>query len=243
MKFLARKHCMTVWLPVLGSTLAMMSVPTFAASISLKQADVSGVVATIVPDAGDMNLPANIWIGAVYNGTLFMRGTAYSAWSQHGEGALPIAQQVGSMPSSLEVMVANFDVSNLSGLDIYVGYGSTEGDLAKNGHLAKIYTVPAMSGTASFAGSYTGSYSGDDSGSVALGVDSAGRITVSIPGPGTGTITNTGSASFASGGGALGTVSCSFTGTFLSSGSASGSWACTDSSDGSRTSGNWTAWR
>ncbi|MBZ0092389.1 MAG: hypothetical protein K8F27_09240 [Sulfuricellaceae bacterium] len=225
-------------------------------SVGLKLADNWGVTAQITPASEDVGQPSNIWVGALVNGVLFMRGGSTQSWSPYTGGALPVAQRSAALPAALEVTVADYDLSAFPGLDIYVGYGNSEGDLGKSGHLAKIYTVPGSapvtpvsvpatpeSTASSYAGSYAGSYSGDDAGTVDFSVDSGGKISVSSPASGSGSISNSGAASLATGGGSASTISCSFTGSFSSSGSASGSWTCTDSSDGSTTRGAWSAYR
>lgn len=245
-----RYSCLALALALAG-TVATAS----AGIITLTQAGSSGVTATIMPDPAEIGQPAQIWLGAVRDGSVFLRGNGMRAWSQYSSGALPVAQESAALPSSLQITVIDLDLSAYPGLAIYVGYGSSEADLGKSNHLTKIYSVPATatpsptptpttpapSGTSVYAGSYGGSYSGDDAGTVSYTVDSSGKITVTVPGPGAGTLASSGSASFATGGGGVSTISCSFSGTFYTSGSASGSWRCTDSEDGSISTGSWSA--
>jgi hypothetical protein len=77
-----------------------------------------------------------------------------------------------------------------------------------------------------FDGTYTGSYTGADKGAVRFTV-SGGVIAITSPGRGTGSISQSGSASIA-GSGADGNSTYSFSGTFSISGgkaSASGTWS------------------
>jgi hypothetical protein len=111
-----------------------------AASITLDQAGAGGVSAIITPDPGEIGQPCKIWMGGVLNGTLYLRNGP-STWVQYGGGPLPVAQTCAALPSSLQVSIINIDVSSVPGLDVYVGYGSTEADLSLSGHLAKVYTT------------------------------------------------------------------------------------------------------
>jgi hypothetical protein len=111
-----------------------------AASITLDQAGAGGVSAIITPDPGEIGQPCKIWMGGVLNGTLYLRNGP-STWVQYAGGPLPVAQTCATLPSSLQVSIVDFDISSLIGLDVYVGYGSTEADLSLSGHLAKVYTT------------------------------------------------------------------------------------------------------
>lgn len=111
-----------------------------AASVVLGQAGAGGVSVIISPDPEELGRPANIWMGAVLNGTLYLRNGPTN-WAEYRGGPLPIALTSAVLPSSLQVSIANFDISSLPGLDVYVGYGSTEPDLSRSGHLAKVYTT------------------------------------------------------------------------------------------------------
>ncbi len=112
-----------------------------AASVTLGQAGPGGVSAIITPDSGESGQPAKIWMGVVWNGALYLRNGPTN-WAQYQGGPLPIALTSAALPSSLQVSIVNIDISSLPGLDVYVGYGSTEADLSLSGHLAKVYTVP-----------------------------------------------------------------------------------------------------
>src|SRR5450759_5137761 len=116
-----------------------------AASVVLGQAGPGGVSAIISPDIGEIGRPANIWMGGVLNGTLYLRNGP-STWAEYRGGPLPIALTSAALPSTLQVSIVNIDISSLPGLDVYVGYGSTEADLSLSGHLAKVYTVPGTPG-------------------------------------------------------------------------------------------------
>ncbi len=112
-----------------------------SSSVVLGSAGVSGVSAIISPGSDFIGRPANIWMGGVLNGRIYLRDGP-SNWVEYQGGPYPVALTSAALPSSLSVSVVDFDISSLPGLDVYVGFGSTEADLSRSGHLAKVYTVP-----------------------------------------------------------------------------------------------------
>lgn len=126
--------------------LLLAAFSTHAATITLGQASSSGLTAVVTPDANESG-NAGIYIAAVYAGNVYFRGAKTNDWSAYGGGSYPVAISASLAGSPLTVTVADFDLSPLPGLDMYVGYGVTAADLAKPGHLAKIYTVPASKPT------------------------------------------------------------------------------------------------
>lgn len=116
-----------------------------AAVITLDTVSGSSATATLSPDPGDVGKPADIWMGAVYQGTLYIRDG--STWVRHAGGPLPVAIRGQTLAAATPVtVVEQIDFSGLPGLDIYVGYGTSEQDmLTSPGKMAKIYTVPAIS--------------------------------------------------------------------------------------------------
>jgi len=158
------------------------STPAGAASVVLGQAGPSGVSAIISPDPGEIGLPANIWMGGVLNGTLYLRdGPSPTNWAVYRGGPFPIALTSAALPSSLQVSIVNIDISSLSGLDVYVGYGSTEADLSRSGHLAKVYTTiptPVATPVGVATGSATSATIGAAGGTVSA---PDGKIALTIP--------------------------------------------------------------
>jgi hypothetical protein len=151
-----------------------------AASTTLGQAGPGGVSAIISPDPGEIGRPANIWMGGVLNGILFLR-SGPTNWVVYQGGTLPIALTSAALPSSLQVSIVNFDVSSVPGLDVYVGYGSTEADLSRSGHLAKVYTTvltPAATAVGVASGSAASATIGAAGGSVST---PDGKIALTIP--------------------------------------------------------------
>lgn len=120
---------------------AAASVPLQAASIRLASSSSSSITATIMPDAADVGTAANIWMGASYQGQWYLRDGL--EWRLFNDGPLPIAITGQVLSSTTEVqVVSNLDISSLSGLEIYVGYGRDESDMRSSpGKLARIYTV------------------------------------------------------------------------------------------------------
>jgi len=151
-----------------------------AASVTLGQAGPGGVSAIITPDPGEIGRPANIWIGAVWNGTLYVRDGP-TTWVEYRGGLFPIALTSAALPSSLQVSIVNFDISSLQRLDVYVGYGSTEADLSLSGHLAKVYPpvpTPVATAVGVPTGSATSATIGAAGGSVSM---PDGKIALTIP--------------------------------------------------------------
>ena len=100
------------------------------------------VSAIITPSPPDVGSTAKVWMGAIYNGTLYLRNG--TSWLPYTGGAYPMAIQAQSLTAKTLVNVAEgVDVSHLPGLQIYVGFGSNQQDmLTTPGKLALIYTVP-----------------------------------------------------------------------------------------------------
>jgi hypothetical protein len=132
--------------PLAAAFLLAASFAAQAASIALGQASSSGLTAVITPDANESG-SAGIYIAAVYGNNVYFRGSSSKDWRAYTGAGYPVAATVALSGSPLTVTVADFDLSPLPGLDMYVGYGLTVADLAKSGHLAKIYTVPASKPT------------------------------------------------------------------------------------------------
>lgn len=109
-------------------------------------------------------------------------------------------------------------------------------------------TAPPGEGVSQFNGSYIGEFSGtfgggDVKGPVGFSV-SEGRITVTAPGSGSGSVNNSGAATFTGHLNLGGEVGCSFDGNFRVQGgsaAASGTWTC--AGGGATGSGSWSASR
>jgi len=142
-------------LPRLTAALLMLgATASQGADLTLATADSRGVTASITPAAGESGI-VNIYMAAVYNGTTFFRGPTTTAWSAYTSGDFPIAASVSLTGAPLTLTIADFDLSALPGLDLYVGYGVTPADLSKSNHVAKVYTVPTPSPTTTTAAATT----------------------------------------------------------------------------------------
>jgi hypothetical protein len=130
-----------------SASLCAFSLSTQAAGVALNQVNNAALTAKITPDANESGT-RNVYMGAIFNGNLYLRGISTSDWRLYRGGPYPVAGQItvsGGTPAI--ATVANFDISSLHGLDVYVAYGSSEADISKAGHLAKIYSVPTLPGS------------------------------------------------------------------------------------------------
>lgn len=168
-----------------------------AASVALGTASAAGVTAIVKPDAAEIGVTTNVYIGAVWNGVLIMRNGG--TWVQSWAGPLPVALSNIYLSASHAVSVVDFDIASLTGLDVYVGYGGNEASLYLPGHLAKIYSVPTPSSSIAYSMSvqdvsgncslYTNNFSGilTQTGQpgiyeTVLGGDTGARVTLTVPG-------------------------------------------------------------
>jgi len=134
-------------LPGLTAALLMLGAATSqGANLTLATADSRGVTATITPDAGEGGT-VNVYMAAVYNGIPFFRGATTNDWTPYTSGNYPIAATVNLTGSPQTLTIADFDLSALPGLDLYIGYGVTPADLSKSNHVARVYSVPAAATT------------------------------------------------------------------------------------------------
>lgn len=109
------------------------------ADVTLVSATPNGVVVKVTSRGVQ-----NLYMGAMYNGSLYLRDltTATVGWHLYTGGPFPVAGQV-NMDGPSVVTVTDFDISSLAGLELYVAHGVSESDaLNTPGHLARVYTVP-----------------------------------------------------------------------------------------------------
>lgn len=115
--------------------------PLVQAGVGLNQVGPGGISAVITPEAGESGTKF-VFMGAIWNGHLYLRGPGTANWIDYTGGSFPIAGQVNLSSGPVNVTVTDFDISILHGADVYVGYGTSQFELLLSGHLAKIYTVP-----------------------------------------------------------------------------------------------------
>lgn len=121
----------------------LVSSTAHAGSFTLGSVTTAGFSATVLPDSSEVGKATNIYLFAVYNGVVFTRGSAASNWRVYTGGAYQVASTLTAAAASNTISVVDFDISSLVGLDVYLGYGSSDADVLKPGHLFKIYTVPS----------------------------------------------------------------------------------------------------
>ncbi|MCX7176438.1 MAG: S8 family serine peptidase [Proteobacteria bacterium] len=100
------------------------------------------VTATITPDASETGAN-NVYIAAVWQGIAIVRGSTTLNWTVYSGQAFPVAATLTLAAGAPKtVTVADFDLSSLLGLVIYVAYGKSEADFGLPGHVGLVYTVP-----------------------------------------------------------------------------------------------------
>lgn len=118
------------------------------AGVVPKDVSTTGVTVTVTPEPNDAcsTTVCMVWMGALYQGRWYLRDTNDN-WQPYNGGPYPIAGQVSLAggPRDLQVF-AGLDISGLSGLELYVGYGVSEHELLNTpGHLAKVFvTAPSL---------------------------------------------------------------------------------------------------
>ncbi len=97
----------------------------------------------VQPDSAEIGQPLNFYVGAVFQGQVFIK-TADSGWRLWTPGSpIPSFQSaIGSTSHSISVFDGSLDLSSVSGAKVYVGYGHSEAEmLGAAGHLQRVYTV------------------------------------------------------------------------------------------------------
>jgi hypothetical protein len=126
---------------LLATTLAL---PGWSANIDLNRVADGEVTATIVPDEAEISSGSQLWMGAVFDGQLYLRDSQGN-WQASRNGSYPSTSSLSALGPVNSVSVVNgVNIASLVGLDIYLGYGQDVGDMTgTSGHLSKIYTVTA----------------------------------------------------------------------------------------------------
>ena len=123
--------------------LLLGTVAADSATIKLTHSDHAGTLAIIAPDADEKG-QFNVYMAAQFQGKIFFRGSTTTSWSAYVSGAFPLAQTVTLTGAPQLVRLVDFDISDLPGLSLYLGYGASQADMLNKraDHLAWIYTVP-----------------------------------------------------------------------------------------------------
>lgn len=129
------------WLWLILLAIGFVGGPSHAASVAFGSASANTLSATITPDAADIDTSVSVWMGAVYQGALFLRNG--TAWELYTGGPFPVAIRDQKLIASTPVTVVDqIDISPLVGLELYVGYGLSVADMLNSpGKMAKIHTV------------------------------------------------------------------------------------------------------
>jgi len=128
--------------PLIAAFLTLAAVPSQGASLTLAAANAGNVAATIAPDATEKG-SVDIYMAALHKDIPYFRGPLTSDWNAYSSGTFPSTAKVSLTGKPITFTITNFDLSALPGLELYIGYGATEADLKKSGHVARVYTVPS----------------------------------------------------------------------------------------------------
>ncbi|MDO9477627.1 MAG: ice-binding family protein [Pseudohongiella sp.] len=137
--------------PVWFTLLSLFLMTTLAASAQAAPAASFAVIPT--GNNNSLTLSASVSIadadigkdGHYYVGFNFKNDWLFLTpvgWVAHSSGPLP-AFQSSPLVSGSAVIVANADVTQYPGGQLYLGYGLTEDDMRNNNKYAHVYTVPA----------------------------------------------------------------------------------------------------
>lgn len=151
----ARGICVK-WTPLLSAlgnflwfvfaTLIFATSPTAAGTISADPPGAmprSTLTVRVQPDSAEIGQPLKFYIGAVFQGQIFIKGEA-TDWRLWVPGSpIPVYRtETGGASHTVNVLDGSLDLSALSGVKLYVGYGRTEAEmLGTAGHLQRVYTI------------------------------------------------------------------------------------------------------
>jgi cytochrome c peroxidase len=124
------------------ATLSALLAGSALAAIGTATLGTSGVTAAIVPEAGELNQAANVFVAGQLNGQWFVRGTALNDWRPYTGGALPVAQQL-ALKAQNPIALTDLSIASQTGMVLYLGYTTAAGPLNAPGHLRAVFTVPA----------------------------------------------------------------------------------------------------
>lgn len=97
----------------------------------------------VQPDAAEIGQPLKFYIGAVFQGQVFVK-SADVGWQLWVPGSpIPVYRtEAGAALHTINVLDGSLDLSALSGVKLYVGYGRSEAEmLGTVGHLQRVYTI------------------------------------------------------------------------------------------------------
>lgn len=191
-----------------------------AAVITLNSVNGRLLDAQVKASAGEAGMKTNLYVGALYHGSVYLRGSQSDDLRLYQSGPLPVAVANYTLPESGIVPLLAADLSGFAGMDIYMGYGASERELALPGHLFKVYTVPAAAVADGRCGSAASSCSTGTSGTATI----AGTVTTPTSGT-TATSSTTTTSSVATTAGTTATTSTSGSSSTLQPTASSTSWS------------------
>lgn len=97
----------------------------------------------VQPDVAEIGQPLKFYIGAVFQGQVFVK-SAEAGWQLWVPGSpLPVYRtEAGAASHTIDALDGSLDLSAFSGVKLYVGYGRTEAEmLGTLGHLQRVHTI------------------------------------------------------------------------------------------------------
>lgn len=97
----------------------------------------------VQPDSAEIGQPLNFYVAALFQGQIAVKDQA-SIWRLLVPGSpIPVHRsETGAASHTIGVLDGSLDLSALSGVKLYVGYGRSEAEmLGTAGHLQRIYTI------------------------------------------------------------------------------------------------------
>jgi uncharacterized protein (DUF1501 family) len=111
---------------------ALNFLPGALPSFTLRRSTSSGAIVydgVIAPNPADLNRTVSVYVAAIVGATLYLKSP--SGWKPYSGGPVPVAATM-TASSSMRINVANLanvDNTALSGVQIWLGYGTTEADM------------------------------------------------------------------------------------------------------------------
>ena len=91
------------------------------------------------PVAADAGRSINVYLAAILGGNLYVRdATTWTLWTPGSALRVFATGTAGSGMSEINV-ITDLDVSGLSGVQVYMGYGTSEADMLANGKFGLVH--------------------------------------------------------------------------------------------------------
>lgn len=134
------------WVALACALFALAAGPAWAGTIVAQSSTAvprPSLAVRVQPDAGEIGQPLNFYVGALFQGLIFIK-SADAGWRVWTPGMpIPAFQSAtGAASHTINVLDGSLDVSAYAGAKVYVGYGRTEAEmLSTPDHLQRVYTV------------------------------------------------------------------------------------------------------